>query len=226
MSGTPASFPPVHDPQRGRRKVPRAVRERQMLEVAGKVFAARGFHEASMDEIADGAGISKPMIYNYFGSKEGLYSAYVEAAGRRLLARMAEAAAGARPSEAIDAEATLRATTLAFFAHVDENRESWSVLFGGFTARGGPLVDEVASIRRTITDRTAALFDAVLLQAGTTPAAAGGTHPLAHAFVGAGESLANWWLDHPDEPREAMADRLMKVAWGGLKQLLKPDGVA
>jgi AcrR family transcriptional regulator len=202
----------VHDPQRGRRKVPRAVREQQMLAVAGQVFAARGFHEASMDEIADGAGISKPMIYNYFGSKEGLYSAYVEDAGQRLLARMAEAAAGARPSEAIDPEATLRATSLAFFAHVDENRESWSVLFGGFTARGGPLVDEVASIRRTITDRTAALFDAVLLQAGTTPAAVGGTQPLAHAFVGAGESLANWWLAHPAVPEEEVVRLMLRFA--------------
>jgi AcrR family transcriptional regulator len=226
MSGTPASFPPVDDPQRGRRKVPRAERERQMLAVAGQVFAARGFHDASMDEIAEGAGISKPMIYNYFGSKEGLYSAYVKDAGRRLLARMAEAAADTRPSEAIAAEATLRATSLAFFAHVEENRESWPVLFGGFTPGGGPLVDEVAAIRRTIADRTAALFDAVLLHAGTAPAAVGGTQPLAYAFVGAGESLANWWLDHPGESKEAMADRLMTVAWSGLERLLEPDGVS
>src|SRR5207302_2890944 len=49
----------------GTRKVPRAVREPQMLEVAGRAFAARGFHEASMDEIAEGAGISKQMLYNH-----------------------------------------------------------------------------------------------------------------------------------------------------------------
>ena len=59
-----------------------------MLEVAGRVFAAHGFHDASMDEIAQDAGISKPMIYNYFGSKEGLYFAYIELAGQRLLSRM------------------------------------------------------------------------------------------------------------------------------------------
>jgi AcrR family transcriptional regulator len=208
----------MDDPQRGRRKVPRAVRERQMLEVAGRAFAAHGFHDASMDEIADGAGISKPMIYNYFGSKEGLYAAYVEAAGQRLLSRMADAADD--DSQAVDAEATLRATANAFFAHVDENRESWSVLFGELATRGSPLSSEVAAIRQSIVDRTAALFEALLRRAGTPAKRVGGTEPLAHAFVGAGESLANWWLDHPDETREAMADRLIQVGWLGLRQLL------
>src|SRR5436305_13269532 len=125
-SGGGPAYPQLDDPQRGRRKLPRAVRERQMLEVAGRVFAARGFHEASMDEIAQGAGISKPMVYSYFGSKEGLYFAYIELAGQRLLDRMAEAAEGVDRSGDLDARATLYATSLAFFAHVDENRDECS----------------------------------------------------------------------------------------------------
>ena len=191
-----------------------------MLDVAGRVFAACGFHEASMDEIARGAGISKPMIYSYFGSKEGLYFAYIELAGERLLKRMAEAAAGVDDSGVIDAEGRLFATSLAFFAHVDENREEWSVLFGELAARGAPFSREVAAVRRSITDRTAALFDIVLRRAGTAPDKVGGTEALAYAFVGAGESLANWWLEHPEEPKEAMATRLIDVAWVGLKHLL------
>src|SRR5204863_9143433 len=131
------SYPPLDDPQRGRRKLPRAVREGQILDVAGRVFAARGFHEASMDEIAEGAGISKPMIYSYFGSKEGLYFAYIELAGQRLLARMAEAARGVDDSQGFDAERRLLASSLAFFAHVDERREEWAVLFGEFATRSG-----------------------------------------------------------------------------------------
>src|SRR5947209_9923631 len=224
-NGLPRSYRPLVDPQRGRRKLPRAVRERQMLEVAGRVFAAHGFHEASMDEIAKDAGISKPMIYSYFGSKEGLYFAYIELAGQRLLTRMAEAAPGRDVSGVIDAENTLLATSLAFFAHVDENREEWSVLFGELAARGAPSSQEVAAVRRTITNRTARLFDLVLRRAGSTPDKVGGTEALAYAFVGAGESLANWWLEHPDEPKEAMARRLVDVAWGGLKHLLG-DGVS
>jgi AcrR family transcriptional regulator len=214
------SFPPLDDPQRGRRKLPRAVREQQMLDVAGRVFAKRGFHEASVEEIAQQAGISKPMIYNYFGSKEGLYFAYIELAGQRLLGRMADAARGADESREIDAEARLLASALAFFAHVDERREEWAVLFAELAARGGPFFQEVAAVRRIIIDRTAQLFDLVLVRAGISPDHVGGTEALACAFVGAGESLANWWLEHPEEPKEAMASRLIEVTWGGLKHLL------
>jgi len=202
---------------RGRKKVPRAVREREMLEVAGRVFAKRGFHAASMEEIAEGAGVSKPMIYNYFGSKEGLYFAYIELAGQRMLSRMRDAtrAAGPRPED------RLWASTLAFFDHVNDNRNEWSVLFGELAARGAPFSREVSAIRATVSDGTAALFDEVLESAGLNPRQIGGTEPLGHAFVGAGESLANWWLDHPEESQPAMAARLMNGAWIGLSGLLQ-----
>jgi AcrR family transcriptional regulator len=197
--------------------VPRVVREREMLEVAGRVFAERGFHAASMEEIAAGAGVSKPMIYNYFGSKEGLYFAYIELAGQRMLMRMGNAvrAAGTRPEE------RLWASALAFFGHVDDNRDEWSVLFGELAARGAPFSREVSAIRARVSDGTAALFDEVLQRSGVSPDTIGGIEPLAHAFVGAGESLANWWLDHPEESQGAMAARLMNVAWIGLSELLQ-----
>src|SRR3982074_56633 len=73
------------------KRMPRPERELQMLEVAGRSFAARGFHAVSMDGIAEQAGISKPMLYHYFGSKEGLYVAYVRDEGRTLLAGMRDA---------------------------------------------------------------------------------------------------------------------------------------
>ena len=111
---------------------------------------------------------------------------------------------------------------LAFFAHVDERREEWAVLFAELAARGGPFFQEVAAVRRSITDQTAQLFEIVLRRAGVSPDDVGGTEALACAFVGAGESLANWWLEHPEETKEAMANRLMDFAWGGLKHLLGP----
>ncbi len=197
--------------------MPREVRKREMLEVAGRVFARRGFHAASMEEIAEGAGVSKPMIYNYFGSKEGLYFAYIELAGGRMLSRMRDAtrAAGPRPED------RLWASALAFFCHVNDNRNEWYVLFGELAARGAPFSREVSAIRATVSDGTAALFDEVLESAGSSPREIGGTEPLGHAFVGAGESLANWWLDHPEESQAAMAARLMNVAWIGLSGLLQ-----
>jgi len=62
-----------------------------MLEVAGRVFAVEGYHGASMDEIAEGVGVTKPMLYSYFGSKEGLYLAYMRQAGAELLRSLREA---------------------------------------------------------------------------------------------------------------------------------------
>src|SRR5947209_2487106 len=76
----------------GTRGMPRAARERLILDVAGQVFARAGYHSASMDEIAELAGVSKPMLYAYFGSKEGLYVAYIDRTGRELLDRMVGAA--------------------------------------------------------------------------------------------------------------------------------------
>src|SRR5690349_18157807 len=89
-------MPTKSSPPSSRRRVPRAEREEAMLEAAGLAFADHGFHRASMDAIATAAGISKPMLYSYFGSKEGLYAAYIERSGQALLTALRNAA----PTEA------------------------------------------------------------------------------------------------------------------------------
>src|SRR3954453_2766375 len=103
----------------GRRKVPRPLREREMLRVAERAFAARGFHAASVDAIAEGAGISKPMVYAYFGSKEGLYRAVMEQGRARLFESLRAAAdAGAAPDE------QLWLGLQAFFTFVEERQDA------------------------------------------------------------------------------------------------------
>src|SRR3954453_3927365 len=160
----------------GTRLVPRAVREEQMLEVAGEVFAARGVHPASMDEIAERADISKPMLYAYFGSKEGLYSAYMGRTGSQLLEAMA---AAVDPS--LEPGPQVYASRAAFLGFVEAHREGWSVLQRELAAGGGgPLAEDVARVRATIAKRMAALLAPHL---GDLRADA-----LAHGFVGAGES--------------------------------------
>src|SRR3954452_5903956 len=77
-----------------RRRVPRLEREESMLDAAGTAFAAGGFAATSMDAIAAAAGISKPMLYSYFGSKQGLYVAYLERSGAALLESMRRAPDG------------------------------------------------------------------------------------------------------------------------------------
>jgi AcrR family transcriptional regulator len=202
----------------GRRKVPRAVREREMLEVAERVFAERGYHAASVDAIAEGAGITKPMVYAYFGSKEGLYVACMERARRRLFEAIDEAAdADAPPDE------QLWNGVLAFFTFVAESRESWSILFGEPTSAGGPFAAEASRLRGQLARLVSQLLGEAAAAEGLDPARIGAIDPLAHALVGAAESLAGWWMDRPDEPTERVAVWLMNFAWIGFGDLVRGE---
>lgn len=195
----------------GTRQVPRAVREEQMLAVAGEVFAERGFHAASMDEIAERADISKPMLYAYFDSKDGLYSAYMTRVGDELLAAMdAVVAPDLEPGEQVLASMT------AFLGYVEDHREGWAILQRELAAgSGGAMAADVARVRAAIVKRMAALLAGAL-----EPELA---DALASGFVGAGEALATWWLDHPERSRAEMAARIMEVGWIGVGGVLSGE---
>jgi AcrR family transcriptional regulator len=177
--------------------MPRERREQLILDVAGQVFAREGYESAPMDEIASLAGVSKPMLYAYFGSKEGLYLAYIERAGRELLERLVNAQAR-EPSGA----ALMRARIVEFLSFVEEHANGWKVLFRELGSTR-PFAEQVAELRGRI---AAAIRQMVEEGAGSCsgypPQAA---DAIAHALVGAGESLANWWLDHPEVTRDQVA---------------------
>jgi AcrR family transcriptional regulator len=177
--------------------MPRKVREQSILDAAGQVFA-RGYHAASMDEIADLADVSKPMLYAYFGSKEGLYVAYVDRTGRELLDRLAGATT---PTD--QPSVRLRAGILEFLAFIEQYRDGWQVLFGELTSMG-PVMQEVAVLRRRIADWIMAVLAGATGGQGDVPDVS--VQATAHAIVGAGESLANWWLEHPQVQRDQVAD--------------------
>jgi AcrR family transcriptional regulator len=180
--------------------MPRRAREQSILDAAGQVFA-RGYHGASMDEIAALADVSKPMLYAYFGSKEGLYVAYVDRTGRELLDRLAGATT---PDD--QPSVRLRAGILEFLSFIEEHRDGWQVLFGELTSMG-PVVDEVAMLRRRIAEWIMAVLAGA--SGGRERAADMSVQATAHAIVGAGESLANWWLEHPQVRRDEVADWYM-----------------
>src|SRR5919107_5269416 len=105
-------------------RLPRAEREEQTLEAARVLFAERGFAAVTMDEIAAEVGVTKPLLYTYFGNKEGLYLACMEPAAEALVATVAEAVRDtASPADA------LRAGVHPFFAFVDADRSAWRVVF-------------------------------------------------------------------------------------------------
>src|SRR5436305_1062683 len=110
-------------------RLARADREHLMLRAAGEAFAAHGFHGSSMDQIAHAAGVSKPMLYRYFGSKEDLYAAYLRLAGNELVDRVR-----ALDTRGQSPLARLHAGLEAFLTYVDEHRVGWTVLHGETTA--------------------------------------------------------------------------------------------
>jgi len=183
--------------------MPRERREQLILDVAGAVFAREGYHPASMDQIAELAGVSKPMVYAYFDSKEGLYLAYIERAGGELLERLE----GAVPRDDQPASA-LRARITEFLAFVEEHGDGWKVLFREVGSTR-PFADQVAELRERIAGAIRRMVEAGVASCPGYPRPA--SDAVAHALVGAGESLANWWLDHPEVARDQVADWYFSV---------------
>lgn len=163
-----------------------------MLRAAGDTFAARGFHAASMDEVAEAAGITKPMLYNYFGSKEGLYAAYVRSSAQVLVQSMREAASPSAP-----VQDRLRAGLVAFLTYAEQHRAGWTVLHNEATGNGDPLGAEVAKLREQLTGMLNPIFD---------------DDGFSHAFAGASESLVSWWLAHPGHSKAQAVGLLMSIA--------------
>jgi AcrR family transcriptional regulator len=188
--------------------MPRAQREQLILDVADQVFARDGYHPASMDEIARLAGISKPMLYAYFTSKEGLYLACIERSGQELVGRLQQAF-----DPAASPGVRLRARVDEFLGFVEEHRDGWRVLFSEASA-SRPVAREVAQLRARITSTLQHVLQAgdasgIELDSRTAEA-------VAHAIVGAGESLANWWLERPEVPREQLAEWYAAVIRGAV----------
>lgn len=177
-----------------------------MLDAAVGVFSRRGFHLAAMDEIAEAAGVSKPMIYAYLGAKDELFIACIRREAQRLMDLITAAVpAGLAPHE------QLRRGLLAFFTFVAEHRDSWIVLYRQARVQGGPFAGEIAAAR----GRIIVLVAGLLADSPHEEELARST-PVAHALVGAAEGLSEWGLDHPEESPEALVNRLMKIVWTGL----------
>lgn len=183
---------PNSTPRPRRRKLPRADRERQMLEVAAGVFGRRGYHAASMDEIARRCGVTKPMLYAYFGSKDGLYLATVDRMGTHLVSRVEQLLAER------DARQRLRQGVDVILDFIHRDRHGWAVLYAEGLGEG-PVARRVSRYRDAIVQAAAAtLADAV--------PGRGAKHALPYAvgLLGAGEALARWWLDHGRVPFPAV----------------------
>jgi AcrR family transcriptional regulator len=222
--GSGAPERPVPIPS-GRRLTADA-RRRQLFEVALSLFADHGYAATTMDEIAEAAGVTKPLVYQHFESKRALYLELMDVFSRELVTRIVKATA--------NAEGPRQQVELGFAAYFElmvDNEQAFRLLYG----RDAPDDPELGAALRRVEETIAEAIDP-LIDAGLDP-----EHRLllAHAVVGMAEGASRHWLDarrrqdapaegatDAGEPRESdeldgahLAARLADFAWAGLRQV-------
>lgn len=181
-------------------RLSRAERETQMLEIATEAFCERGYAGASMNEIASRCGITKPMLYLYFESKQRLYLACVSFVGDDLIAAIEASVAGASsPIEQV------LATAAGLFGFAEQrNRAWWGVIY----AETMPADSAVAEATNGYKDRIFAIVNRAMAQVLADPLDA---EIASQALIGAGESLLRWWVDRPDCSAAELNARLTRI---------------
>jgi AcrR family transcriptional regulator len=187
--------------------VPRAEREAQMLDVAEQVFSLRGMQAATMEEIAELVGVTKPLIYDYFGSKEGLFVACIRSARAELLNVTLKSVEGVTSAE----EAMRRGLT-AFFEFTDSHRRSWKLLQAEAAVAGPGAVAEIEAVRQQQTAVNTRLFASFLQDLAHNEREA-----YAEMVVGACERLSLWYVQRDDVSAAAAAELVMRMVWFGLR---------
>ncbi|WP_141581960.1 TetR/AcrR family transcriptional regulator [Actinomadura sp. WMMA1423] len=190
----------------------RAERERQMLDVAERVLGERGYQAASMAEIAERCGVSKPMLYEYFGSKDGLLVACVSRSKAELFDATQKAMAGATTPEDI-----LWRGMVAYFRFIDEHSRSFAMLLREPMAATPEAVQAIDETRL----QQSSLIAGVL---GTFAPSApdGAIEAYTQIIMGASERMALWQTSRPDVSAEDAARYMTDFCWKGLSPYLAP----
>ncbi|MPZ67908.1 MAG: TetR family transcriptional regulator [Actinobacteria bacterium] len=183
-------------------------RREQLLDVGRTVFAERGFEGASIEEIAQRAGITKPVIYEHFGGKEGLYAVVVDREVQRLLSRFEGELNQDSP------RAKLEAAANTFLTYIEEEQDGFRIL-----VRDSPVASKTGSLASVIGDiasQVEYVFTEEFKTRGFDPKLA----PLySQALVGMVALVGQWWLDSGKPSRKVVTAHLVNLAWNGLKDL-------
>jgi AcrR family transcriptional regulator len=201
-----------------RTRLSRDDRMEQTLGAAHELFAERGYAAVTMDEIAAAVGVTKPLLYNYFGNKEQLYIACMERAGDSLINTIAESVGeSANPGDA------LGAGVRAFFEFLDTDRAAWAVLFDETLPHGGEVFDRVAAYRGQIVDLVSA---SLLPQLPDRRQVKVEIEALSTALLGAAEALARWWLRTEAISASEAAELLVSTVEPGLRNRSTPTSLS
>lgn len=202
-----------------RRRLTAEERRTAILDSALAVFSERGYYSASIEDIATEAGVSKALIYEHFASKQELHADLIARNARELTQRVAGALSGVE----VESTSERLATGLeAFFAFVEERRDAWRMLF-----RDAADPESSAVLDRMVEQVTAEVTVLISQDPGAREIARVGDERslrlLAEMLVGGAQSMANWWIEHPETARAQLVEIAMDFAWLGLERLSRGE---
>ena len=195
-----------------RRRLTAEERRQSILDAANQVFGDHGYEHVRIDDIATAAGISKALIYEHFSSKQELYIELMNNAAGEMLARLVEAAA----APGMEGALRMENAAAAGFLYVQENPHAFHMFVRDVT-------DPEISERQDALRRTAVTAMADVMEMEPPETRAGmqrrQTEQLAEMIVGGWYALCEWWLRHPDVPREELMTSMLGFMWLGLGRM-------
>jgi AcrR family transcriptional regulator len=194
-------------------RLPAQARREQILDVAVQVFARNGFHGTSMNDVAEAAGVTKPVLYQHFDSKQALYLALIGEVGRRLLLAITKATAGATTGR----EMTVLGFR-AYFRFVAEDRDAFLLMYGTGASRD----EEATTAVRGLTAEAAKAISP-LIAVDVDPAH---RRVLAQGLVGMAEGVSRYLVElGGDFDPDAIARQVADLAWAGLRSVHPSEAV-
>jgi AcrR family transcriptional regulator len=238
--GTNVTSLPV-SPRRDPRRAPRVERVRmsgqerreQLLDVGRRLFAEKGFEAVSVEEIAAKAGVSKPVVYEHFGGKEGLYAVVVDREMTYLLVAVTDALDDPDGAEPMNARTLLERAGMALFDYIDRYPDGFRILVRDTPVRdpesnedgaraeriGGTFAGLLVDVAARVDDLLAVQFKAHRLNPKWAPL-------YSQMLVGMVAQTGQWWLDVRKPKKEEVVAHLVNLAWNGLQNLeAKPRAV-
>lgn len=196
----------------GERRMTASERRTQLVGVAKGVFAELGYDGASVEEIAARAKVSKPVVYEHFGGKEGLYAVVVDRESARLLEMIA-----ARLGPDIAAREQVQGSAMAFLDYIEADPDGFRVLTrdspsGSQGVSGGSMAGLLSDVAAKAEEVLARFFAASGLDVASAPI-------YAHALVGMIVHVGAWWAEVRDPPKEEVAAHITALSYLGLARL-------
>jgi len=183
-------------------------RREQLLDIGRTLFAERGFDGTSIEEIAAVAGVSKPVVYEHFGGKEGLYAVVVDREMERLLDMVTKSLVGGHPRQKIERAA------MALLEYIEDSSKGFRILVRDSHAASA--TGTFASLLSDIAGQVEYILGDEFKDKGYDPK----TAPLyAQALIGMVALTGTYWLDVRQPKREEVAAHLVNLAWNGLSGL-------